>query len=96
VWSRPHSCTARTCWISGCDKTHWHGCTQESISDAATLLLHAGLQLREEKNWAAEATTEKVAGNTLEQKQPRQEAAKRRQSSSWEKRHLSESEEVGQ
>jgi len=23
---------------NGCDKTHWHGCAQESVSDAATLV----------------------------------------------------------
>ena len=23
---------------TGCDKTHWHGCAQQSMSDAATLL----------------------------------------------------------
>ena len=25
-------------FATGCDETHWHGCAQQSISDAATLL----------------------------------------------------------
>ena len=25
-------------FATGCDKTHWHGCAQEGISDVATLL----------------------------------------------------------
>jgi len=41
-------------FATACDKTHWHGCAQQSMSDAATLLesgIAAGSDKRIVKAW---------------------------------------------
>ena len=65
AWNRPHcqrctiagrfGLTLLLCgFATGCDKMHWHGCAQQSMSDAATLLA-SGVALEAAKRIATAA-----------------------------------------